>query len=321
MLTAADDYPHEVGAEVNFNESMYFEFHDPALDLGGFLRLANRPNEGIGERTVCLYLPGGAVGFGFLRPTVTTNEAMNAGGLVVEVLQPMEELSIRFGGDLCVMADPRAMNDPKAALASHPMVRADIELRYRALAGAHEQTFESDGQSFAPHHYEQLCAVSGRIQLGPDRFTVAGHGLRDHSWGPRSWQAPWFYRWLHGCSAEFGFMAAYFGDPDGSSRCGGFVFDGSVLHACDEVKITTARDHDGFQQQIDLSIAAGQHHWRLRGEALSSVPLRHRNADGTVGTRIVESAIRWELADGEVLHGMAEYLDQLHDGRPVGTHV
>ncbi len=48
MVVAQDDYTHVVGPEHNFNESMYFEFHDPATGLGGFLRLANRPNEGIG---------------------------------------------------------------------------------------------------------------------------------------------------------------------------------------------------------------------------------------------------------------------------------
>ncbi len=321
MVVAQDDYTHVVGPEHNFNESMYFEFHDPATGLGGFLRLANRPNEGIGERTVCLYLPGGAVGFGFDRPAVTTNAAMNAGGLVVEVVQPMAEIGIRFTGEVSVLADPRVMRDPKSALTSSPLVSAQIHLRYRAIAAPHEQTFESAGQSFAPNHYEQLCAVTGRLEIGTHTYEVQGHGLRDHSWGPRSWQAPWFYRWLHGCTTEFGFMAAYFGDEDGSSRCGGFVFDGADVHRCDDVTITTARDQDGFQQRIDVTLVAGERRWRLRGEALSSVPLRHRSADGSASTRIVESAIRWHReGDGE-LYGMAEYLDQIHDGQPVGKHV
>ncbi|KUI34232.1 hypothetical protein [Mycobacterium sp. GA-2829] len=38
-------------------------------------------------------------------------------------------------------------------------------------------------------------------------------------------------------------------------------------------------------------------------------------------TRIVESTVRWHPADGPQLHGMAEYLDQMLDGQPVGIRV
>ncbi|WP_433709321.1 hypothetical protein ACQP2U_22680 [Nocardia sp. CA-084685] len=53
-------------------------------------------------------------------------------------------------------------------------------------------------------------AVAGAITVDGTVFEIAGAGLRDHSWGPRSWQAPWFYRWLHGSSPQFGFMGAFF---------------------------------------------------------------------------------------------------------------
>ncbi|KAA0120555.1 hypothetical protein [Mycolicibacterium sp. P9-22] len=318
MITAVDDYTHDVGPESNFNESMYFEFHDSAAGIGGFVRLANRPNEGYGERTVCIYLPDGRLGFGFERPRVISNEAMNAGGLSVNVEQPMEAVQVAFSGQVVILDDPLAMENPKAALTSSPSVTARVDLLYRALAPAHEQTFEAEGQSFAPNHYEQLCTVSGLIEIGELRSTIQGHGLRDHSWGPRSWQAPWFYRWMHGSTSDFGFMAAYFGDEDGSSRRGGFVFDEGAVHPCDDVWIKTVRDSAGFQQEIELSISAGQRTWTLCGAALSSVPLRHRGANGTPGTRIVESAMIWRRPDGTALRGMSEYLDQMNNGQPVG---
>ncbi len=258
---------------------------------------------------------------------MTTNAAMDAGGLVVEVVQPMVEIGIRFAGEVSVLADPRVMRDPKSALTSSPLVSAQVHLRYRAIAAPHEQTFESAGQSFAPpNHYEQLCAVTGRLEIGgAHAYEVLGAWPARPLLGGAAVVAspPWFYRWLHGCTAEFGFMAAYFGDPDGSSRCGGgFVFDGADVHRCDDVTITTVRDQDGFQQRIDVTlVAGGERRWRLRGEALSSVPLRHRSADGSASTRIVESAIRWHREGEGELYGMAEYLDQIHDGQPVGEHV
>src|SRR5262249_13037124 len=85
-----DDYLHPVGPEANFNESMYFQFHDATHRIGGFLRLANRPNEGRGERTVCLYLSDGCVAFGFARPTFPSNERFHAGGLSINVVSPFE---------------------------------------------------------------------------------------------------------------------------------------------------------------------------------------------------------------------------------------
>ncbi len=52
-----DEYTHEVTEETNFNESMYFNVVDPTTKVGGFFRIGNRPNEGTGEMTVCVYLP------------------------------------------------------------------------------------------------------------------------------------------------------------------------------------------------------------------------------------------------------------------------
>ena len=306
---------------MNFNESMYFQFYDPEQRLGGFLRLANRPYEGVGERTVCLYLPDGTLAFGYARPQVHGNDAMMAAGLAIEVAEPMHKLRVTFVGDVSMLADPRSMIDPKRAMSTSPTVDCSVALEYNALTPAHEQTFDGDGAAFAPNHYEQLATVRGRISVGPKSFMVNGHGLRDHSWGPRSWQAPWFYRWLHGSSATRGFMVAYFGDPDGTSRRGGFVFDDGRLHPCVDVEISTERDDDDYQRTVSVIAHGEARSWRFDGVALSSVPLRHRSVDGSAHTRIVESAVRWRCSDELELHGMAEYLDQIQDGRPVGQSV
>ena len=64
-------------------------------------------------------------------------------------------------------------------------------------------------EEFAKGHYEQLVAGHGTVTLGDESWEVSGHGLRDHSWGPRFWQAPWYYRWLTAnAGPDFGFMAS-----------------------------------------------------------------------------------------------------------------
>ena len=42
----------------------------------------------------------------------------------------------------------------------------------------------------AQGHFEQTGRVTGTIRLGDERWDVNGYGVRDKSWGPRTWQAP-----------------------------------------------------------------------------------------------------------------------------------
>jgi hypothetical protein len=324
ILSATDDYTHPVGPEPNFNESMYFQFHDPVAGVGGFLRLAKRANEGHGERTVCLYRPDGSVAFGFARPRVDPNDSFRGAGLAVEVVEPFEHLRVTFDGTVNLLPDPAALIDPKQALSSTAVTNCTANLVLRAAAPPFAETFDGDGESFPPHHYEQLTTVSGALGLGDASIDVNGFGLRDHSWGPRSWQAPYFYRWVHGSTDGLGFMGAYFGDAGGSDRSGGFVWDGAHLHLCDDIEVSTQRDVASQPRSVTVALAAAQRRWVFRGEVDAVVPLRHRRRDddGALNaTRIAEAATVWTAEDGTTLHGMSEYLDQVHDGRPVGLRV
>ena len=80
-LEPEDEYTHPIEAAENFNESMYFNLFDPERKLGGWFRLANRPNEGKGEMSICLYLPDGRIAFMFKRPECTNNDAFDNGGM------------------------------------------------------------------------------------------------------------------------------------------------------------------------------------------------------------------------------------------------
>jgi hypothetical protein len=323
ILHPTDDGTHAVGPESNWNESMYVQFHDPATRLGGFLRLAKRPNEGRGERTVCLYLPDGSVAFGFERPNVDAEDSFRGAGLAVEVMEPFQHLRVTFDGTVNVLSDPAALRDPKAALANTARTGCSVALELHAAAPPYAETFDGDGESFAPNHYEQLMTVSGVLTLGDKSCEVNGFGLRDHSWGPRSWQAPHFYRWVHGSTRGFGFMGAYFGDADGADLSGGFVWDGTHLHVCETVEVSTERDVDSQPQAVTVALSAAERRWVFRGEAGSVVPLRHRRRDGDVSdaTRIAEASTVWTAEDGTTLHGMSEYLDQVRDGQLAGLRV
>jgi hypothetical protein len=101
------------------------------------------------------------------------------------------------------------------------------------VGGEPETPSEAPGEEFARGHYEQLVAGAGTITVGDDTWQVDGFGLRDHSWGPRYWQAPWYYRWLTAnFGAEFGFMGSRIASRQSEGIRGGFVWDGNDLHHC-----------------------------------------------------------------------------------------
>ncbi|HET9731530.1 MAG TPA: hypothetical protein VFP54_02540 [Acidimicrobiales bacterium] len=321
-LEPTDEYMHELGPEPNFNESMYFNVYDPSCRLGGFLRLGNRANEGYAEMTVCLYLPDGRVAFMFGRPSITSNDAFDAGGMRFEVIRAFEELTTVYEGQVLLLEDPLAMADPRQAFSSNPKVDCAVTLSFRGLSpafgGEPDTPREPTGEEFATGHYEQLTSGLGSIRVGDDSWEIDGFGLRDHSWGPRYWQAPWYYRWLTGnFGPNFGFMASRVARRDSEGSRGGFVWDGTALHVCRDVEITTGwRGDDSYHDTVQAVLRSDEAEWRVEGKVMSLIPLRNRRED--LVTRISEGMTRWCTPDGRVGYGLSEYLDQIVDGSPVG---
>ena len=120
VLEPEDEYPHEPDAAENYNESMYLNAFDAGREVGGWFRLGNRINEGYAEMTVCIYLPGGRVGFVYGRPAIDSNDKMEAGGLSIEVIQPFHHLKVRYRGKVCLLDEPRQMAEPRLAFKANP---------------------------------------------------------------------------------------------------------------------------------------------------------------------------------------------------------
>ncbi len=322
-LEPQDEYPHALEADATFNESMYFNMYDPSRRLGGFVRLGNRANEGHAEVTVCLFLPDGRVAFMFHRPAISANDRFEAGGLRFEVIQPFEELEVSYTGRVVLLEDPLAMAEPREAFAQNPHGDCTIRLTFTGVStmfgGEPTNARETPGEEFARGHYEQLTAARGTVSVGQDRWQLAGFGLRDHSWGPRTWQAPFYYRWLTAnFGPSFGFMGSRIARREGSGTRGGFVWDGTALHPCKNITISTTWAGSGCHHDtIDAVLTAGDRRWHAKGRVLSLIPLRNRR-DGQL-TRISEGMTEWTLDDGRIGYGLSEYLDQIVDGKPVGS--
>ncbi len=322
-LRPEDEYAHAPGPEPTFNESVYCNVYDPDRRIGGFFRLGNRVNEGHAEQTVCLFLPDGRVGFTFDRPPIASNDAFDAGGLRFEVVEPFATVQVGYAGTVILLEDPLAMTDPKRVYREHEAVACQIDLQLPGVSsmygGEPDMPHEPPGEEFARAHFEQLVAGTGTITVADQEWPVRGNGLRGHSWGPRSWQAPWYHRWLTANLGDgFGFMGSRLGRRDGPGTGGGFVWDGDALHLCDRCEIsTTWTDAGWYHRTVEVHLGAGEREWHVAGRVLNLIPLRHRREGRT--TRICEGLTEWELEDGRLGYGLSEYLDQIIDGRPVGV--
>src|SRR5690242_767294 len=332
VLLDSDDLMHQNSGESNFNESAYYNFFDRAAKLGGFVRMGNRPNEGYAEMTVCVYLPDGTVGFMFKRPEISNNSAHDAGGLKFEVLKPFEHHRITYNGKLCMLKNPLEMEEPASAFKSNPYAPCELQLDYYGIASGwggelREKTaagWESlapggdPSQQFAKGHLEQHGRAAGTLKIANDspiQFKVEALGLRDHSWGPRYWQAPKYYRWLTmNFDETLGAMATVTVNRDGSEHPGGFIArkghpNVNITKVDIQTEFTGAQQlHDRIRVTCHTDTAGPP--IQITGKVLSMIPLRNRRAG--VITRIAEGMTEWRWGD-RVGYGLSEYLDHLQE--------
>ena len=336
VLEPSDEYLHEPDAAANYNESMYLNTFDVDQEVGGWFRLGNRVNEGYAEMTVCIYLPGGRVGFIYGRPAIDSNEQMDAGGLRIEVVTPFEHLRVTYEGQVCLLEDPRQMADPRQAFRDNPMVPCSVHLDFRGISPMYggREVYEDGSEipvdaerSFAKAHYEQHVAATGTITVGEEAIEVDGLGLRDKSWGPRHWQALHWYRWLPLVfGPDFAMMLSQIGgeDPAVPPRQTGMVLRDGTYSMVRECRIESDWDEDDYQTAMRCWLRTEDGtEYEVRGEVISLIPLRNRRTtpDGEVlHTRITEAMTRYHC-EGRTGIGMSEYLDQIVDGRPVGPDL
>jgi hypothetical protein len=226
-----------------------------------------------------------------------------------------------------LLTDPLEMADPRRAFKENPHTACAVQLVFGGASamfgGEPDQPMERPGEEFARGHYEQLVAASGTVRVGDQEWELNGYGLRDHSWGPRYWQAPWYYRWLTAnIGGDFGFMGSRVARRDGPGTRGGFVWDGDALHLCSDFRIRSTWEGDGrYHRTVEAELVTADKTWKVRGSVLNLIPLRNRRHDpdgNELVTRISEGLTQWTLEDGRVGYGLSEYLDQIIDGSPVG---
>jgi hypothetical protein len=334
-LTGTDEGTHPVGPASNWNESRYVDVWDNTQQVGAWLRIGMRPNEGRAEMSVCAYLPDGQVAFLFDRPVIDSN-GLIAGGQEWQVDSPFVRNQVRYEGQLLLLNDPWALTEPGRAYRESPRVPGSFDLvstslGLNAVMGSDQEHIDRiflPGQ--ADFHYQHLASTTGRISVDGQTWEINGHGGRDHSWGPRNWHAKIYLRWLI-CAIDDhnGFMLVRAVGPTKTTRSGHVVVDGEFRLVDDfEMRNSYAGPPHYELRFAEVDIRAGNLRWSAVGRPRTWLPLRHRQ-QGTAGStgsteggeatlRIVKSPTDWQLADGRTGAGHCEYHDLMDSGRPVG---
>jgi len=316
-LSPQDDYTHALGPEPNFNESMYFNFFDPDQSIGGFIRIGNRANEGRAEVTVTLYLQGGRVLFSFQRAPIEHNDAFDAGGARFEVIEPSQKLRSVYEGPVLDLAEPREMTDPRAAFTRSPKRRIHLDLLHDAVgpmygsAGSRQEEARANEKQFAKAHYEQHMAVTGELRIDGETIAINGYGLRDHSWGPRFWQAIDSYEWLTmNFGSDLGAMVSVIRRDRENVRMGGVIIRDGQFEAIRRAEVSAEFEANGLYHKTvtaNVETASGESHV-ITGDVKGFIPLRNRR-DGLV-THIGEGMTEWTWGDRKG-YGLSEFLKQV----------
>ena len=307
-LDPQDEFNHDAGDVTNFNESMYFNAFDREGRCGSWFRMGNRVNEGYAELSVCIYLPDGRVGFNFKRPKITTNDTFDAGGMRIEIVEPLVRQRVTYTGKVCLLDRPFEMADPKRAFTENPMVECEVDMMFSGISPIHGgRPVDADGNDidtgsqFAKAHYEQLSSATGTIRVGDETFTIDGFGVRDKSWGPRFWQSLWWYRWLPMVfGPDFGMTPSFIGSPNGQTYQGGWVFDAGQVHEITNVTLQSRYNPEQYQTELAAIVTTDARSYDVTGTVRSLIPLRNRRAtpDGQdLLTRITEGMTEYRVGD------------------------
>lgn len=197
-MDTADELFHPVGDHPSWSESYYFNFVDHRSGVGGFTRMGFRPNDGWADALHAVYLPEGRVAFTYGRRTDLSADMVSGlgsadpavGNLTLRRGNPFERWDIVYSGPAQDLVDPDVLLAPSKERPEGWFTSAHLEMdvAFEARSKPHYASGTEPGGPTG--HFEQTGRVTGTIALGDERWEVDGWGVRDKSWGPRTWQAP-----------------------------------------------------------------------------------------------------------------------------------
>ena len=326
IMRPEHEFNHTPDSSINFNESVYTNAFDSRSAFGGWMRLGNRVNEGYAELSVCLYLPDGRIACQFQRPSITSNDRFEAGGIRYTVNEALKSVTMSYDGELIIVDNPEDLRNPQELFAKGQRLPGHASWTHVAESPVHGGEPVNDtiqtmyGRDFSLGHFNQHSRAIGVIKVGDESWKVDGRGWRDHSWGPRYWQVIYFYRlFIANFPNGDGFMLLKITDQKGNVRRQGVLLvDGQYEEVLDlEVQTdwTEAKD-PAF---VRLGVMTAKRKVRIDAEIITLAPLRNRRKteEGVLVSRIAEGFTRFHWGE-QAGYGMTEYIERIEDGNYVG---
>ena len=292
------------------------------------MRLGNRVNEGYAELSVMLYLPDGRVAVMFGRPPIASNDAFDAGGLSYGVTEPLRTVTMAYEGEVLILDDPGQLRDPGPMFKTAPRASATVRFEATGVSPIHggEPTAPEHerlmyyGPEFSRGHFNQHTSVTGTMAVGDESWEIDGLGWRDHSWGPRYWQAIWAYRlFLVTFGPDRALMLLKNMYPDGSARRLGVLLIDDVYEEVTDLDLHTNWSDDQDPASVILGVRTANRKAIIEGRVMTMTPLRNRRqADGELLISRVAEGFTEYTWDGLTGYGMMEYIERVVDGAAVG---
>lgn len=326
IMRPEHEFTHQPDSSVNFNESVYTNAFDSKGEFGGWMRLGNRVNEGYAELSVCLYLPDGRIACQFQRPAITSNDRHEAGGIKYTVNEPLKSVTMSYDGELIIVDNPEDLRNPQELFAKGPRLPGHASWTHVAESPVHggepvDDTVQTMyGRDFSLGHFNQHSRAKGVIKVGDQSWEIDGHGWRDHSWGPRYWQAIYFYRlFLANFPNGDGFMLLKITDQSGNVRRQGVLLVDGEYEEVMDLEVQTDWTDKQDPAFVRLGVMTAKRKVRIDGEILQLAPLRNRRKteEGVLVSRVAEGFTRFTWGD-QVGYGMTEYIERIEDGKIVG---
>jgi hypothetical protein len=303
QITAEHDQWQPAGTAQQWSDSFYFGGGD-GRGLAFYTRIGRRPNEGISEGAVGLWLPEQGFLLAFGRGDAT--DYIACGPAEFRCLSPLVQWELRFDGKGRLFE--RAEH---VATASDAYREVEITGMLRFDAWHEPLSFRSGlTEAVAGTHYEQPGSIEGELEVDRHRRELTGNSLRDHSWGVRDWQRVPYWRW-------FGFLADpqnflllnNVGREDGGETAGGFLMQNGLLAPIVTCDTRSELDPDlGCQRSFSARAKDDRdRETLLEGRALEVAPLRQRRSGRLTLVNEGLTEYRWE---GHTGTGISEYLFQ-----------
>ena len=107
---------------------------------------------------------------------------------------------------------------------------------------------------------------------------------------------------------------------EGGQAVRGLHFSNGEVREFEGGELTSQWDGRGCVRSLDFRTAVDGSDYEIHGHVRSLIPLRNRRKapDGRMLTTRITEGMTEYTCNGERALGMAEYLDQIVDGQPVG---